>query len=223
MVTRSDVAPWSRAEAAQAAGARMLVVVNDGPGKLYEYAGGTDLPVVSLTQDEGQPLLDKLAAGKAVSFDIDGTEFPAYLYDLTPSYSGGIPTDLSYAPAQRDLATVTNRYVGDGTGLGIDSRADCRAWYWPPCLAVYEPVKPGSTRTDYVDTHPGNDWYEQVDHTAGWALRGDRLSYDKGEHATRTWFDTVVRRASAPATGTRAATATSSPSTCRRPAAATPA
>ena len=193
MVKRSDVAPWTRAEAAEAAGARMLVVVKDGPGKLWEYAGGTDLPVVSLTQAEGQPLLDRLAAGKAVSFDIDGTEFPAYLYDLTPSYSGGIPSDLSYEPEQRDLATVTNRYVGDGTGLGLDSRADCRDWYWPPCLAVYEPVKPGSVRTDYVDTHAGNDWYEQADHMDGWALRGDRLSYDTGERATRTWFDTVVR------------------------------
>ncbi len=193
VVKRADVATWTRAEAAQAAGARMLVVVNDRPGKLYEYAGGTDLPVVSLTQAEGQPLLDKLASGKAVSFDIDGTEFPPYLYDLTPSYSGGIPSDLSYSPAQRDLATVTNKFVGDGTGLGLDSRADCRAWYWPPCLAVYEPVKPGSTRTDYVDTHAGNDWYEQADHMDGWRLRGDQLSYDKGERATRTWFDTVVR------------------------------
>ncbi len=193
LVRRSDVATWERAAAAEAAGARMLVVVNDGPGKLYEYAGGTDLPVVSLTQAEGQPLLDRLGAGKAVSIDVDGTEFPSYLYDLTPSYSGGIPTDLSYAPAQRDLATVKNRFVGDGTGLGLESRADCRSWYWPPCLQVYDPVLPGSTRTDYVDAHPGNDWYEQVDHLSGWQLRGDRVSYERGEVATRTWFDTVVR------------------------------
>jgi subtilisin family serine protease len=193
LVRRSDVATWERAEAAQAAGARMLVVVNDGPGKLYEYAGGTDLPVVSLTRSEGQPLLDRLAAGKSVSFDVDGTEFPAYLYDLTPSYSGGIPANLSYAPAQRDLATVTNRFVGDRTGLALDSRADCRSWYWPPCLQVTEPVLPGSTRTDYVDTHAGNDWYEEVAHTDGWQLRGDRISYEKGERATRTWLDTVVR------------------------------
>ena len=194
LVKRSGaVTTWDRATAAHEAGARMLVVVNDVPGKLAEYAGGTDLPVVSLTRAEGQPLLDLLAAGKAVSFDVVGTEFPAYLYDLVPSYVGGIPRDLSYAPRQTDLATVTNRFVGDGTGLALESRADCRSWYWPPCLQVYEPVRPGSTRTDYVSTDSRNDWYEQVDHTAGWQLRGDRLSYDRGETATRTWFDTVVR------------------------------
>ena len=193
VVTRSTVNPSVRARAAADAGARMLVVVNDGPGKLYEYAGGTDLPVVSLTLAEGKPLLDRLAAGTAVSFDVDGTEFPAYLYDLTPSYAGGIPSDLSYTPDQKDLATVTNRFVGDGTGLAIESRSDCRAWNWPPCLSVYEPVRPGSTRVDYVSTQEGNDWYEAVDHPAGWRLRGDRLSYDTGEQATRTWLDTVVR------------------------------
>jgi hypothetical protein len=28
---------------------------------------------------------------------------------------------------------------------------------------------------------------------SGWQLRGDRVSYEKGEAASRTWFDTVVR------------------------------
>ncbi|MEV6272781.1 hypothetical protein AB0L64_36825 [Kribbella sp. NPDC051936] len=48
--------PSVRAAAARDAGARLLVVVNSGAGQYYDLAGGTDLPVYSLTAAEGGPL-----------------------------------------------------------------------------------------------------------------------------------------------------------------------
>ena len=48
-------------------------MVNDRPGRYAAYAGGTDMPVLALTQAEGQPLLDKLAGGRTVTLDLDGT------------------------------------------------------------------------------------------------------------------------------------------------------
>ena len=128
-----------------------------------------------------------------MSFDIDGTEFPAYLYDLTPSYDGGIPSDLSYAPDQKDLATVTNRFVGDGTGLAIESRSDCQGVELA-AVPVGLRAGPAGQHPRRLRLHPGGQRLVRVvDHPAGWRLRGDRLSCDEGEQATRTWLDTVVR------------------------------
>jgi subtilisin family serine protease len=194
LVSRDDtVDPMTRAQAAVDAGAAALVVVNTERGRYYEWAGGTDLPVISLTAAEGQPLVDRLVDGRRVSFRIHGTEFPPYLYDLVDAHQGGIPANLRYAPAQRELATITNRFVGAERELAFESRADCRAWYWPPCLEVYEPVQTGSTRTDYVSTQEGTEWYEGAVHSAGWELRGDRVAYSARQHETNTWFDPIVR------------------------------
>ncbi|KQY56708.1 S8 family serine peptidase [Nocardioides sp. Root140] len=194
LVTRDDtVDPATRAQAAQDAGARMLVLVNDRPGEVWEWAGGTDLPVVTLTAAEGRPLIAALDRGRKVRIDVTGTEAPPYLYDLVKAYGGAIPEDLSYAPALSDLATVTNRFVGPKGTLAFDSRADCRSWNWPPCLQVGEPVHLGTTRVDYVSTEKGTEWYTSAQHPAGWGLRGNRLSYRPGARVTASWFDPVAR------------------------------
>lgn len=194
LVTRSDdVTPAARAAAAQAAGARTLLVVNDGDGKLYESAGGTDLPVYSLTRAEGAPLVARLEAGRTVRFRVTGTEAPPYLYDLVKSHSGAIPSKLSYAPTTRELAKVTNRFVGPTGQLAFESRADCRIGHWPPCLQVSEPVHLGTQRVDYVSTQAGTDWYEEARDPRGWDLRGLRHAYDRGDVRTSSWFDPVAR------------------------------
>lgn len=193
VVTRSEINPGERARAVQDAGARMLVVVNDAPGRLYEPAGGTDLPVLALTAAEGRPILDRLGRGRPVDLQARGTEFPPYLYDLVKSYQGAIPANLRYVAKEADLATITNRFVGASKELAFESRADCRSWHWPPCLQVTEPVQTGSTRVDYVSTEDSGDWYQETQHPNGWELRGDRRGYEPGQLATNTWFDNVVR------------------------------
>lgn len=194
LVTRSDaVSASDRARAAQDAGAALLVVVNDGPGELWEWAGGTDLPVVTLTSAEGEPLVDRVTAGDAPRIKISGTEAPAYLYDLVKAYDGEIPEDLTYAPTHQELATVTNRFVGPAGQLAIEARADCRATNWPPCLTVSGPVHLGTTRVDYVSAEEGAEWYEQAVDVRGWSLRGLRHAYEQGSTVTNNWFDPVAR------------------------------
>ncbi|WP_350280381.1 S8 family serine peptidase [Kribbella sp. HUAS MG21] len=187
------VTPSARAAAARDAGARVLVVVNDGAGKYYDSAGGTDLPVYSLTAAEGGPLVDRLGAGGNVTVRMRGVEAPPYLYDLVKAHTGAIPADLRYAPRAGELATVVNRFVGPTGELAFESRADCRIGFWPPCLQVTEPVHLGTQRVDYVSTQEGTDWYEQTVHPRGWEQRGERHTYAPRAVQTNSWFAPIAR------------------------------
>ncbi|MBD3923280.1 S8 family serine peptidase [Nocardioides cavernae] len=199
LVRRSDAVPaYEIAETAARAGARLVVVVNDRSGRYVAYAGGTDLPVVTLTQAEGQPLLDKLARGRTVTLTLDGTEQADYVYDLVRSFDGEIPAGLAWAPAKRDLATVTSRFIGEEGRLAIESRADCRDWNWPPCMEYFEPVHLGTERTDYVSTQAGSTWYEGVRDVRGWEQRGEERPYRRGEERTLGWFEPVARPRTGP-------------------------
>lgn len=199
LVQRSDeIAAYEVTENAARAGARVVLIVNDGPGRLVEYAGGTDLPVLALTRADGQPLLDKVERGRKVTLRLDGTEQAAYVYDLVRAYDGGIPADLTWKPTRSELATLTNRFVGEPGRLAIERRGDCRDWNWPPCLMVSEPVHLGSERIDYVSTQPGTVWYEDVQDVRGWEQRGVERSYAAGERRVLDWFAPVARPRTGP-------------------------
>ncbi|MET9314216.1 S8 family serine peptidase [Kribbella sp. NPDC003505] len=189
----SAVTPSARAVAARDAGARLLVVVNNAAGTYYDLAGGTDLPVYSLTAAEGEPLVARISAGGNVRLRVMGTEAPPYLYDLVKAYTGAIPADLRYAPRAEELATVVNRFVGPTDELAFETRADCRIGFWPPCLQVTEPIHLGTQRVDYVSTQAGTDWYEQTMHPGGWEQRGDRHTYQPLSVQTNSWFAPAVR------------------------------
>lgn len=197
LVTRSDaVDPLTRAMTAAEHGAALLVVVNDAPGTLVEWVGGTDLPVVSVSADEGAALVAAARKGR-LSIEGDALEFPTYLYDVSKSYPGAIPTSLGLAPRDRDLATVVNRFTDTSERLAWEARYDCRSYQWPPCLAVPEPQGTGTTRTDYVSTDAGNTWYQDVWHSSGWEQRGTQESLRAGSRTTVDWFAPVT----APRTG----------------------
>ena len=151
LVTRDDsVQSWERAQAATDAGAALLVVVNDRPGKLYEYGAGTDLPILSLTQAEGAPLLAAAARRTAgAAQPRDGS--PAYMYDLVDNDEAGIPADPSFAPQTRDLARIDQRFVGERADLAFEGAFDCRSFQWPPCISV-RALQP-RRRTDRLRLH----------------------------------------------------------------------
>ena len=212
LVRRSDdIAAYEVAENAARAGARVVAIVNDRPGRFIDYAGGTDLPILAMTQAEGQPLIDKLGRGGKVTLTLDGTEQAPYVYDLVRSFDGEIPAGLSWAPAKKDLATITNRFVGEAGQLAIESRADCSDWNWPPCMAVLR-AGPPRHRAHRLRQH------------AGRAPPGTRAcrTYAAGSCGATSGPTAVARsartagstrwpaRAPARATGSRAGAATSS-------------
>ncbi|GGR73606.1 peptidase [Nocardioides luteus] len=197
VVTRSDdVTIAEREAAAQAAGAALLVVVNDRPGPLVERVTQGDLPVVSVRSTQAAELL---AAAEKGSLKIEGeaVEFPTYLYDVSKSWPGEIPGELSLAPTSRQLATVKSRYTDTERRLAVDDRADCRDYQWPPCLSVRALQPTAAERTDYVSTYADVTWYENVDHETTWEQRGVRQAYEPRSTTVRHWFAPVT----APRTG----------------------
>lgn len=191
-ITRSDaIASWEWIAPAQDAGAALLVVVNDRPGKLFEYVAG-DVPVVSVTQAQGQPLVAAARAGK-LSLVGRATAFSKFMYDLVLANEREIPDDLSFSPRVTDLAQIDNRYLGP-KGVVYDGRYDCRTSYGlPPCWGTYEPVPARSVRVDYVSTGAGTRWYQDVFHLSGWEQRHDQATYAAGRRTERTWLAPVTR------------------------------
>ncbi|MFI6423629.1 S8 family serine peptidase [Promicromonospora sp. NPDC050880] len=197
LVTRDDaVSAQEREAAAQAAGAALLVVVNDRPGTLVEQVTRDDLPVVSVPAAQGRKLLASARKG-LLTLTGQAVEFPSYLYDVSKSWPGEIPADLALAPSARQLATVESRYNDTEERLAVDDRADCRDYQWPPCLSVRVLQPTAAERTDYVSTYDDVTWYENVQHESTWEQRGVRQAYAPRTTTVRDWWAPVT----APRTG----------------------
>jgi hypothetical protein len=199
IVTRSDaLTAAQRAQAAAQAGAALLIVVNDGPGKLFEWTGADDgtpvpIPVVGVTARTGRPLVDRAVRG-ALHLSVVGAPNSPYVYDLVDPHPHQVPKALAYRLRQRDLATVDMRYHGDTTRRGAEFRWDYRPYRGYAVgseLAMDFPA----TRTDYVSAQPGTAWSE--DAVGGAELElvsvSDTHAYRAGSRRTVDFFGPVIR------------------------------
>lgn len=118
VVVRADawVTPADQAAAARAAGAAMLLVVNNADGRLIDWYGNPDghstglIPVASLTVDEGADLIKKITSPGKTKLKVEAHPSPQYLYDLADYHHGGIPEDPSAAtdPAASPASTTSS-------------------------------------------------------------------------------------------------------------------
>ncbi|WP_327339682.1 S8 family serine peptidase [Streptomyces sp. NBC_01324] len=200
IVDRSDaVTPADRLANAEAAGAKGLLVINDGPGVLWErYSSGTTtIPVASVHRSQGPELLAADRRGKKLVMDNRGA--PRYLYDLVSRHAGVVPDrSLSYEPDPRhDLAEVQNRFYSDRATSGHGYRYDIPAYGAGIGFDIEETYP--MVRTEWVDQLSGGaTWFE--DHTMNdsrgtQVLSGGGLTYRGGEHRTTDWFAPVQRPA----------------------------
>ncbi|WP_309500547.1 S8 family serine peptidase [Streptomyces shenzhenensis] len=213
VVRRSDeVTPADQAAAAHAASAAMLLVVNEGDGRGYDWYGDPDqratgpLPVASVAQDDGERLIRTLTAtGKRrAGLAVEAHPAPAYLYDLADYHRGGVPRDPSPDTDPGSLARIDNTFSAPAGKQILESREDSPSYeYWPAAYpySVYGgtrvppfPREPVTTRhrTDWVSAGNGVKWqqYASID---GWSTFTDITSYRPrsvhGEH----WFGPVTR------------------------------
>lgn len=213
VVRRSDeVTPADQAAAAHAASAAMLLVVNEGDGRGYDWYGDPDqrttgpLPVASVAQDDGERLIRTLTAtGKrGAGLAVEAHPAPAYLYDLADYHRGGVPQDPSPDTDPGSLARIDNTFSAPAGKQILESREDSPSYeYWPAAYpySVYggtrvppfprEPVA-ARHRTDWVSAGNGVKWqqYASID---GWSTFTDITSYRPrsvhGEH----WFGPITR------------------------------
>ncbi|MEV7996683.1 hypothetical protein AB0O67_33830 [Streptomyces sp. NPDC086077] len=213
MVVRADarVTPADQAAAARAAGATVLLVVNDDDGRMIDWYGDPDgkttglLPVASLTVDEGEDLIKKITSPGKTRLKVEAHPSPQYLYDLADYHHGGIPDDPSAATDPGSLARIDNVFTSP-TGQRItESREDSPSYeHWPAAYPYAnapgmtrvppfprEPAEPG-TRTDWVSAGDGVKWQQYAD-VDGWSTFTDIVSYRPGSVQSEHWFGPLIR------------------------------
>ncbi|MGW0804914.1 S8 family serine peptidase [Nonomuraea sp. NPDC002799] len=189
LVTRSaDVSAEERAAQAVAAGAKLLVVVNDEPGRLYEFYGDAlPIPIVLVTRDSAAGL-----AGERLT--VTQRNYASYLYDLVDPHQAAIPDrDLTYRA--RDLAEVHGLYRGATTGQeGGGFRYHLQDG-WGPAFGFPEREWFPAERTEWVTTGTGYRWYELhfIGGADDWEMRQRPQTYRAGQRVTHEWFAPVVR------------------------------
>lgn len=185
VVDRSDeVAPQERAEAAAAAGAKALIVVNDGVGALMEYVGESAIPVASVHRDAGKALVSMARSGRE-KLTVKQTEYTPFVYDLTRDYPGRVPDRaLVYKPSKGDLARIDARYYAATGGLRAEGyRSDFtlspsfnlpeREWHPGTRTEWVTPARSGGSSTRRVSTEPCRGrWCRATTHTPRAATPG---------------------------------------------------
>ncbi|BBH71822.1 peptidase [Actinoplanes sp. OR16] len=195
IVTRSAGLTGSeRAANAAAAGAALLMVVNDGPGKLHEWVGKDDgtsvpIPVLGLTARVGQALISRMGR-----LTVTGSPNSPYVYDLVDPHPGRVPSSLAYRPKASELAVVDMRYHGSGKRRGGEFRWDYRP-YRPYSVGYEMALDFPSTRTDYVSAQPGTAWAEDAVGGANLELVSvsETHTYKPGSRQTVNFFGPVIR------------------------------
>ncbi|MFG3146345.1 S8 family serine peptidase [Streptomyces sp. NPDC048243] len=194
VVKRSDdVSPQERAEAAVAAGAKALIVVNDGVGALTEYVGEVAIPVATVHHDAGRTLIAMARSG-ILKLTVKQTQYTPFVYDLTRDYPGQVPNRaLVYKPTKRDLARIDARYYSATDGKPAEGyRSD---FTLSPSFNLPESEWHPGTRTEWVT--PGQVWREfhtqGVDGSLPWSMVSGDNTYSKGTTTRLDWFAPATR------------------------------
>ncbi|MEV6197909.1 S8 family serine peptidase [Streptomyces sp. NPDC051920] len=201
LVTRSDALTGARrAQAAADAGAALLLVVNDRPGKLIESVGTSTaysaVPVFSVTARNGASLVADAQRGR-LRLDVEGVPNSPYLYDLSDPHPGQIPsTGLTYRPRPSELATVEMRFHAATATPSGEWRSGYRPYRKYGSGFLQRLDIPG-TRTDHVSAQEGTAWVESQGTGPGLLLssQGPRTAYEPGSWQVRDWFKPVTRPA----------------------------
>ncbi|MCG5436728.1 S8 family serine peptidase [Micromonospora foliorum] len=196
VVRRSDsVDIATQAQAAAAAGAKLLLVVNDGVGRLQPWDEAPWSPespapvtVATLGADEGGQLIAALERG-AVRLTVESHPETTYLYDVAHHWAGTVPADPTYRPTKRQLARVDVEFRNYRQGKALEFRTDVwRGW----ASSNQEPAPAQGRRTDWVSAD--QRWIDDA-FIAG--ETGQHLqavtTYPAGKPSAVTWFGPIQR------------------------------
>jgi subtilisin family serine protease len=202
VVLRSDeVSGSERAAAALAAGAKLLITVNDGPQELSEWVGienedfslsDTPLAVAGISGTEGQQLVEAAKAGK-VTLNIKGKPDTEFVYDLVDMHHDAVPSDLTYSPKNKDLVKIDSKYKSDRPAPGAEFRYDILS-HSHHGVGFLRQLSLPSVRTEWVSAQEGTSWYHQASVLdAQWEVRQPKVAYTPGQKLEEEWFSPVVR------------------------------
>ncbi|WP_128979977.1 S8 family serine peptidase [Streptomyces roseicoloratus] len=196
LVRAGALTPVEIAQNAQDAGAAVLFVTDDTPGRLNTWfgtAGYEDrpLPVATVDAADGARLASAAARGQRV--DLTGRAYPSYVYDLSEGHPGAVPDrGLVYRPGDDELATVRAAYHMPTARkeLGGEFRYSITDTFRIG-FGFKERIAFPAERTEYVSTGTGQQWHESVDLGDSLEQRGGRSVYRGGSQVRKDWFEPV--------------------------------
>ncbi|MGW6095712.1 S8 family serine peptidase [Streptomyces sp. NPDC055157] len=203
VIRRSDaVGPAEQAEQAEQAakaGAKVLLVVNDGSGRLEPWGVELDNPwsdaanpppltVATLTADEGDELITQLQQGRSTALTVTSHPTTDYLYDINHHWAG-IPADPTYQPQRRDLARVDVSFRNNRPARGMEFRSS--VWLDDYGYNML-PTPTQAERTDWVSTD--TEWAEAAQVNQQLQISSDVLKrYPTGKTSHLQYFAPIQR------------------------------
>ncbi|MFF8376164.1 S8 family serine peptidase [Streptomyces sp. NPDC015661] len=187
--------PKALAQTAQDAGAKILFVTDDQPGRLMKYFGTDgyeDRPLAVATVNTADAARLASGAARGLRADLTGTRFTPYTYDLSEGHPGAIGTDLVFRPDEDELATIdsTFRAPTKREELGGEFRYSITDTFRIG-FGFKEWIAFPTTRTEYVSTGAGQRWHESVDLGDSLEERGGQSVYRGGSRVGLDWFGPV--------------------------------
>ncbi|MCP2636575.1 S8 family serine peptidase [Microbacterium sp. HD4P20] len=195
VVTRSDtVTPGQAAANAAAAGAKLLILVNDGDGELSTWVGSDDfesdapIAVAGVSGVEGRELLADIAR-KKVTVTAVGDEYADVVYDIARYSDGEIPQDLAYAP--ENLTRIDTRYHGQNELVGEFRYDFVPGAEYGAGFAMR--AERGVVREEWVNTDDLR-WNQGVGvDSVRWEMRDILRTYEPGQELEVEYFGGIVR------------------------------
>ncbi|MEU3793861.1 S8 family serine peptidase [Streptomyces fructofermentans] len=197
VVRRNDtVSLDDQATAADQAGARLLMVVNDGPGRLepwytspWSLTPPPPVTVATVTADEGEDLIGRIKHGRT-PLTVVSSRVTDYLYDLAHHYDGAVPADLTHRPTKRDLARVDVSFRSHRQDRATEFRS--ALWHGAEVASPYlREVPAQSTRTDWVTADV--PWMERAEIPGEVRQASPAVRYKAGTTNDLHWFGPIHR------------------------------
>lgn len=180
--------------AAQAAGVKLLLFVNDLDGRLREAIIKSSIEVVGLSRTEGDKLIASVDASTTGSVPVRAVSRPDtdYLYDLVRTWKGRIPANPVYAPTTGQLARVETAFRNPTGREVYENRYDVHPWTTYQ-VGTNRLSTAGAHRTDYVSTDSTFSWTEEGElQSLSYSASGP-VTYPAGSTTDVEWFGPVVR------------------------------
>ncbi|MDX3355351.1 S8 family serine peptidase [Streptomyces sp. ME01-24h] len=191
VVRRSDtVSAPDQAAAAAKAGARQLLILNDGYGKFDPWADLPDaapLSVASLGTDDSARLLSRLRKPGTAMLKVVSHPYPRYAYDLVRHHDGAVPLDPSYRPGTGDLARIDESFRNTKQGEAVAYRSDLSLLFEGPTLLQPTQVAAQGALTSWVTAGDDIRWVSSAG-MPDLAQRGLARTYKPRSTSSETWL-----------------------------------
>lgn len=193
----TSVSAVDQASAAAAAGARLLLVANDQPGRAVLSFGSdwlhpAPIDVGLLSRDEGERLIAQ-AQGQHPMATVGSHPTPSYLYDLMHTWHNDVPSNTVVRASKQNLARIDENFDSpDPTATGEEFRYDFPVYSeWG--IGNDVPLKADSRRTDWVTTDGANTWGQDAVVDGLLYETGPQRTYHAGSVQSEEWFKPIER------------------------------